>query len=119
MPSRSSGRLDVHTLAVESAVFVFPTLVMILTDIPVVERFTPAPSVVGLAVTAAGLQGVVLGRQDVHVRAGPELVLLAPLRGLSHQPDGAVDALEVGRQRDLVTLGSATLRSANYITRTG
>ena len=67
----------------------------------------------GLAAATAGLEEFLLPRENVDVRAGPELVFLPPLRGLSDQSDGAVDTLEVSRQSHLVALSPATHRSDN------
>ena len=98
--------LDLLALAVYPAVFVGPALVPVLALVSVAQGVAPTPPAVGLAVAGANVEeGLLLG-EDVHVRAGPELVLLAPLRGLPHQPDGAVDALEIRGQRHLERLGS-------------
>lgn len=69
--------------------------------------------VVSLAAATAGLEKLVVTREDVHVRTRPELVLFTPLRGLSDQSDGAVDTLEVSRQSHLVALSPATHGSHN------
>ena len=94
-------------LAVDAAVPVHDALVLVLALVPVGELVAPAAAAVGLAVAGADVEeGLLLG-QDVHVSAGPELVAAAPLAGLPHQPDGAVDTLEVRGQSHLVVLSPA------------
>ena len=51
----------------KAAVLVLSALVVILTDISVVERLATTSTIVSLAVTTAGLERIVLRWEDVHV----------------------------------------------------
>lgn len=91
--------LDLLTLAVYTAVLICPALVPVLALVPIGQGVAPTPPGVGLAMAGADVEeGLLLG-QDVNVGAGPEHVLLTPLRGLPHQTNGAVDTLQVCGQR--------------------
>ena len=74
----------------DAAVLVSPALILVLTLMPIGEGVTSTSPRVGLAMAGADVEEGLLLRQDVHIGAGPEHVLLAPLRGLPHQADGAV-----------------------------
>ena len=108
MFARSSGGLCVPTLAVDTTVIIISTLLMILTLLAIVERIAPTPASPGSTMTRAGLETNVFERENVHISAGPELILAAPLIGLSHQSDGAVDTLEILGQRYRVILSTET-----------
>ena len=83
--------LDLLAFAVNATVLVCSALILVLTLMTVGEGVAPTPSRIGLAVAGADVEEGLLFGKDVNVGAGPEHVLLAPLRGLPHQADGAVD----------------------------